>query len=322
MKKTIEIKMKSISALDDDILNEMAEDNLQEEMEIATLFEIEIGKELDKFKDILSKYKDPNSGTVKRLLSESHGGIGVKLPKIYIKQFTGDPIKWQQFEDTFDATITRNGSISEVEKFTYLRGYLSGEAEKCIEGITLTGDNFERAMTLLRERYGNPQLIISTRMDNLIKLEKNSGYRAPIKELRNIYDKIESHMRSLLTLGVDSEHFGPLLIPIIVNKLPNEIRLEISRKLGKDNWKIHQFMDTLKNEITARENCEYVNLTPPRCNKEFPIKFERRDKKITTQALLANNDREPKCCFCKRNHYHDKCTVVTDVESRKKDSLR
>ena len=65
-------------------------------------------------------------------------------------------------------------------------------------------------MTLLRERYGNPQLIIS-------------GYRAPIKELRNIYDKIESHMRSLLTLRVDSEHIEPLLIPIIVNKLPNEI---------------------------------------------------------------------------------------------------
>ena len=75
-------------------------------------------------------------------------------------------------------------------------------------------------------------------MGSLIKLEKISGYRAPIKELRNIYDKIESHLRSLLTLGVDSGHFGPMLVPIIVNKLPNEIRLEISRKLGKDNWKI------------------------------------------------------------------------------------
>ena len=71
-------------------------------------------------------------------------------------------------------------------------------------------------------------------------------------------------------------------------------------------------------EITARENCDYVNLTPQRNSKEFPINFERRDKRITTQALLTNNDREPKCCFCKQNHYHDKCTVVTDVESRKK----
>ena len=93
---------------------------------------------------------------MKRLLSESPGGSGVKLPKIYIKKFTGDPMQWQQFEDTFDATITGNERISDVEKFTYLREYLSGEAEKCIEGVTLTGENFVRAMTLLRERYGNP----------------------------------------------------------------------------------------------------------------------------------------------------------------------
>ena len=220
MKKTIEVKMTSISTMDDEILNEVTDDKLEEEMEISTQVEIEIGKELDKFKEILSRYKNPNSGTVKRTLSESPGGGGVKLPKIYIKRFTGDPIQWQQFEDTFDATITRNERISDVEKFTYLRGYLSGEAEKCIEGITLTGENFVRAMTLLRERYGNPQLIISSHMDSLIKLEKISGYRAPIKELRNLYDKIESHLRSLLTLGVDSEHFGPMLIPIVVNKLP------------------------------------------------------------------------------------------------------
>ena len=116
--------------MDDDILKEIADGKIQEEMEITTLFEIEIGKELDKFKEILAKYKDPNSGTVKRLLSESPGGSGVKLPKIYIKKFTGDPMQWQQFEDTFDATITGNERISDVEKFTYLRGYLSGEAEK------------------------------------------------------------------------------------------------------------------------------------------------------------------------------------------------
>ena len=95
-------------------------------------------------------------------------------------------------------------------------------------------------------------------MDNLIKLENVSGSRASIKELRNVYDKIESHLRSLLTLGVNSEHYGPMLIPILVNKLPCEIRLEISRKLGKDYWKIAEFIDVLKIEITACENCDYV----------------------------------------------------------------
>ena len=118
----------------------------------------------------------------------------------------------------------------------------------------------------------------------IIKLEKLFGYQTPIKELRNLCDKIESHLRSLLTLGVDSEHFGTMLISIIVSKLPNEIRLEISRKLGKDNWKIHQCMDNLNGVIR---------------------------KNYTTQALLTNNGHQPNGCFGKQNHYHDKCPVIT-----------
>ena len=84
---------------------------------MATQFEIEIGKELDIFKEVPSKYKGHNSDIVKRLLSESPGRGGVKLPKIYIKKFTGDSIEWQQFEDTFDARVTRNErSINDGEK--------------------------------------------------------------------------------------------------------------------------------------------------------------------------------------------------------------
>ena len=180
--------------------------------------------------------------------------------------------------------------------------------------MTLTGENFGRAMNLLRERYGNPQLIISSHMDSLIKLEKVSGSKA--SSLRNLYDKIESHLRSLLSLGVNSEYYGPMLIPIIVNKLPNEIRLELGRRLGTSNWKISEFMDILKCEITARESCDYVN-SLCRSDKEGASNFERRDRRITTQALMTNN-RPLKCCFCQKNHYHNKCTIVKDVDSRKR----
>ena len=316
--KTIEIKMSSIKSLDDSILNEVPDEGMKEEMELANEFEVEIVTHLDKFKEKLSKYKFSSNTTVfKGSISESFDSkSGVKLPKIFIKKFSGDPLQWQQFEATFDATITKNERISDIEKFTYLRGYVCGEAEKCIEGITLIGHNFDRAMALLRERYGNPQLIISSHMDSLLKLEKVSGSRSSIKELRNLYDKIESHLRSLATLGVKSEHYSPMFIPIIVNKLPNEIRLEISRRLGTNNWRINHFMDTLKIEITARENCDYVN-SLTRGDKEYTNDYGRRDRRITTQALLAN-DRELKCCFCGENHYNDKCTVVTDIDSRKK----
>ena len=64
--KTIVIKMQSINALNEAILNDIAEDELEEDMEIATQFEIKISKETDKFREILLKYKEVNNATVKR----------------------------------------------------------------------------------------------------------------------------------------------------------------------------------------------------------------------------------------------------------------
>ena len=76
------------------------------------------------------------------------------------KKFSGEPTAWREFYETFDATVNRSRNISAVEKFSYLKGYVCGAAEKSIEGLTLTGENYEEALTILKERYGNPQLVI------------------------------------------------------------------------------------------------------------------------------------------------------------------
>ena len=60
----------------------------------------------------------------------------------------------------------------------------------------------------MKERYGNPQLIISCHKNNLIKLNKVNG--ANVKELRDLYDKTEGNVRALKTAGIHQEQAGPL----------------------------------------------------------------------------------------------------------------
>ena len=86
----------------------------------------------------------------------------------------------------------------------------------------LSNENYKEARDLLSERYGNPQLITSFHMNKLIKIEKVTSVHN-IKELRNLHDKVESHVRSLVAIGINSEH-GALLMPIILDKLPDDIR--------------------------------------------------------------------------------------------------
>ena len=70
--------------------------------------------------------------------------------------------------------------------------------------------------------------------------------------------KDNGNVHALNSLGVDSKGFGPLLIPIILEKLPKVIRLQVSRKLGVGNWKIDEFMSSINKEVTARESSDFL----------------------------------------------------------------
>ena len=54
--------------------------------------------------------------------------------------------------------------------------------------------------------------------------------------LRKFFDDVTSHVRSLVNLGVERRTYGSLLCPIILEKLPNELRLVISRNNNENNW--------------------------------------------------------------------------------------
>ena len=77
-------------------------------------------------------------------------------------------------------------------------------------------------------------------MNELIKLNKVNG--SNVTELRELYDRIESNVSALKTVGIQQEPFGSLFIPIILEKIPNVMRLQISRQLGKENWNIDEFL--------------------------------------------------------------------------------
>ena len=52
------------------------------------------------------------------------------------------------------------------------------------------------------------------------------------------YDSLSVHIRDLQSLGISSDQYGSLLTPIMMVKLPNDIRLEIARKSASGVWKI------------------------------------------------------------------------------------
>ena len=47
---------------------------------------------------------------------------------------------------------------------------------------------------------------------------------------------LETHIRSLCSLGVPSKSYGTLLSSIVMNKIPHDLRLIISREITEEEW--------------------------------------------------------------------------------------
>ena len=176
----------------------------------------------------------------------------VKLPKLSIKKFNGDLTKWVTFWDSFDSSIHSNLSLSNADKFNYLNSFLESTAAELIAGLTFTSANYEKAVTTLKRRFGNTQLIVNKHMDTLLNLPAVNS-RHDLRGLWQLYDTAEAHMRGLRALGVTADSYGGLLTSILMSKLPLEIRLIISRELTEDKWDVGKLMKIIDREVDARE---------------------------------------------------------------------
>ena len=134
---------------------------------------------------------------------------------------------------------------------------MDGAAASSIQGLPLTEDNYENAVEILKDRFGRKQQIISAHIEELLKLQNCPNENAT--QLRQIYDKINIHVRGLEALDVTSDQYGSLLIPVIMARIPSEIAVQIARKTKKDVWSVKEILETVKAEAEAREIGENAN---------------------------------------------------------------
>ena len=149
-------------------------------------------------------------------------GTQVKLPKLDLRKFDGDISKWPSFWDAFESSVHSNTKLAPVDKFNYLNSLLVNSASEAISGLSLTAANYDEAVTILKRRFGNKQLIINRHMETLLNISSvKSGLN--IQALRQLHDLIESQVRSLKSLGVSSSSYGSLLSSVVMSKLPQDL---------------------------------------------------------------------------------------------------
>ena len=78
------------------------------------------------------------------------------------------------------------------------------------------------------DRYRNPQVLISARIETLVKINKVTNMEN-LEVLRKRYNVIENCIRHLESLNTESSTYGYLLIPLLKEKTPGELNMFISQ---------------------------------------------------------------------------------------------
>ena len=239
-----------------------------------------------------------------------------RLPKLDLPYFNGDVLQWQTFWDSYESTIHYNSSLTDIQKFSYLKAQLQSNAAQAIEGFALTNANYCTAINLLKERFGQTHKIIHGYMKALMDLPAPDNH---LQSLRNYGDKLEAYIRGLESLGQTQEMYGALLSPVVMDKLPPEIRRNIAREHETDNIDLTTLRKSLMKEVRILEVGHSADYTENRSTVTFftSAKSKSQVKHHQNRALNASNgDKTRPCLFCDESHSATDCTKVTDANAR------
>uniref|UniRef100_A0A5S6QNZ5 Ty3 transposon capsid-like protein domain-containing protein n=1 Tax=Trichuris muris TaxID=70415 RepID=A0A5S6QNZ5_TRIMR len=186
-----------------------------------------------------------------------------RLPKLELKRFNGDIDQWLSFWISF-AQIHEDDSIAPEDKFQYLIQCMdeNSRARELVESFPPTAGNYAKVIESLKSRFGRTELLVEVYVRKMLSLILRNAVRAEPLKLSSLYDKLESYMRALETLGVTTESHVATILPLVESCLPGEILRAWQRtnrgqsnSLGCDalSERLKRLMEFLRREVEGED---------------------------------------------------------------------
>ena len=238
----------------------------------------------------------------------------VKLPKLELKHFYGDPLLWPEFWDLYNVAVHVNCEVPIIQKFAHLKSLLSGDAAKCIASIETTESNYLIAVEQrLQHRYGKKDAQRHRLMTKLTEMKNIDSY----KSAREAVDDLTATIRALRVQGVSADEYGALLMPLIETRMPKSWKLEWARKKTETGEvTFNDLIAFLEFEVEVREVAErdFRSVSLKKC-EEINRHEDKYESNLGTATALHIKP-VVKCTFCGNGHKPSECQTHMTVEDR------
>ena len=237
---------------------------------------------LDEITKFVSKLEDLNT-------TSPAGKSPVELPKltlptITLPEFGGEISEWPAFWDKYNSLIHQRKDIAKINKFSYLLGQLKSTALLVVSQLSVTEDNYEIAIKLLKDNYEDKDQITTCLVNKLLELKTpNHNY----EDLQLFRITINSTLESL-KLNNDVDAASWLLRIIVQNKLNKKTKETLYYKYSKCYFSLQEIDETLLEICKALSNQEQVKQNNTDSSARVVSK-EKENKAIKTNKSKYQN---------------------------------
>ncbi|KMQ83055.1 hypothetical protein RF55_21065, partial [Lasius niger] len=223
------------------------------------------------------------------------------LPRIQLPSFSGKYEEWPAFRDLFRSLITTDPSVSGVERLHYLRTSVKGEAEQLIRNLPTTGDNFERAWSMLADHYENKRLLVRSCFSAFTATPRMKNESA--EDLKRIFHGMLSTVGTLEGIGRPISDCTDLFVHLVVEMLDSRSRREwetaVSDTSEPPSYEaLRTFMERRMRTLEALQPAKVESSSSP--SSKATSATSRSARSHLAQKATKKGGR---CAMCQGDHY-------------------
>lgn len=137
-----------------------------------------------------------------------------------------------------------------------------------------------------------------------------------LRGMRQLYNLVEVHVRGIKALGAPSASYGSLLSSVLMSKVPQEVRLIISREVKGGDWELDRLLAVMHQESEPRERAAQGNHNP---QQDPPFRRNKQHWKgpPSASSLFSKSDSKPTCTCCKQPYSSNSCETVSNAQAQR-----
>ena len=256
-----------------------------------------------------------------------------QFEKLKLPKFNGDLMEWPNFWSRFNKLVVQNQQFSDTERSMFLEQCLVSPAIDVVKGLLGANADFNQIIQLLKDRYADEELLKETLVLRFVDMVPALYNIQSLTDFRSQYHNIMGALSPKLNDERGGDHF---LIPLLLRKLPTQIRDQLTVSHKKNHFTVDEILTGLDSAIKTLSIVPNLNSQTPRKQNTQSVRTKdpipNHGTVITTKTNLPKTSKLKSgravvsqgvtkkafvCLYCGEAHNSTNCPSHATLQVRK-----